>query len=280
MRLLTLYASEHEAGGEVLLQEGVDDQNGYHPKEQLRRAAMGSRPRTDPKTDPHKDDTVAGMGNSTRESRHLQRRRNGGTDMPRVTQQPSCELVDLREVCPDVLVDLVYSRPDNVFGRPLYQCRHAWLLEATAGKLAQAAADARTYGLRLLVLDAYRPLAVQRMMWELLPDESFVAPPSRGSIHNRGAAVDVRLTDMAGAPLPMPSEYDEFSPRASHRWTGAAPELAARRELLRAIMERAGFAAYHAEWWHYTDPDSAACPLLDVSPCDHGDSGARNAGPA
>ena len=177
-------------------------------------------------------------------------------------------LVDVAVACPGVFVDLAYCRPDNVFGRALYRCNHAWLLDTTAVKLAAAAADARAHGHALLLLDAYRPLRIQRVMWELLPDDDYVAPPSRGSIHNRGAAVDVTLATPDGVALPMPSDYDEFSPRASHRWDGAPRELTRRRELLCSIMERAGFSSYHAEWWHYTDRDNANHPLLDVEPCD------------
>lgn len=193
---------------------------------------------------------------------------------------PPIRLVDLRVACPDVFVDLVYSKPDNVFGRVLYPCEHAWLLDATAAKLAVAASEARAHGYALLVLDAYRPVSIQRVMWDLVPDDDFVAPPSRGSAHNRGAAVDVTLATPDGVGLPMPTEYDEFSNRASHDWDGAPSEPAERRAILRAIMERAGFSAYHAEWWHYSDPDHVGGPVLDIVPCCEAVAGAapRDAG--
>ncbi len=177
-------------------------------------------------------------------------------------------LVDVSVTCPDVFVDLAYCRPDNVFGRALYRCNRALLLGATAAKLSAAAVDARAHGYALLVLDAYRPLGIQRLMWDLLPDDDFVAPPSRGSLHNRGAAVDVTLATPDGTALQMPSDYDEFSPRASHRYTDAPPELCGRRARLLAIMEGAGFASYHAEWWHYTDREHTDRALLDVDPCE------------
>lgn len=183
-------------------------------------------------------------------------------------------LVDLRVACPAVFVDLAYSKPDNVFRRVLYPCGHAWLLAATAAKLAVAASEARAHGYALLVLDAYRPVSIQRVMWELVPDVDFVAPPSRGSAHNRGAAVDVTLATADGVGVPMPTEYDEFSNRSSHDWDGALSQPAERRALLLGIMERAGFSAYHAEWWHYTDPDNAGGPALDIVPCCEGVPGA------
>lgn len=189
-------------------------------------------------------------------------------------------LVDLHHACPGISVDLRYATDRNYFGSSLYDGDHAWLLEPTAQKLSQAALMAAVRGLLIVVLDAYRPLAVQDLMWRILPDSAFVAPSSRGSIHNRGAAVDVTLAYNDGKQVAMPSEFDDFSERASHRYQGAgsinledrAPvslELESRklrnRDFLRACMESAGFEAYEAEWWHYTDPETRNYPLLNLS---------------
>jgi len=182
-------------------------------------------------------------------------------------------LVALHHACPAVRVDLRYATEHNFFKARLYDDDRAWLLEATASKLSRAASLAAARGLVIVVLDAYRPLAVQDLMWRILPDPAFVAPSSRGSIHNRGAAVDVTLAYGDGRQVAMPSEFDDFSQRASHTYRGAESlearesELAAleARDFLRACMESAGFKAYEAEWWHYTDPDTREYPLLNLS---------------
>lgn len=174
-------------------------------------------------------------------------------------------LVRVRDAAPGVLVDLRYAGDSNFLGRPVYDDGEAWLLEGTARKLAAARDLAAASGLRLLVLDAYRPLAAQRLMWELLPDGDFVAPPDRGSVHNRGAAVDVTLADSSGRELAMPCPFDEFSERASHAYEGGSAEARANRGLLRRAMESAGFRAYENEWWHYNDPDLRQSPLIDES---------------
>ncbi|OHD81262.1 MAG: hypothetical protein A3J97_16175 [Spirochaetes bacterium RIFOXYC1_FULL_54_7] len=197
-------------------------------------------------------------------------------------------LVDLRLACPRVQVDLRYATDRNFFRTRLYDDDRAWLLAATARKLSQAASLAAARGLVIVVLDAYRPLAVQDLMWRILPDPDFVAPSSRGSIHNRGAAVDVTLAHDDGSPVAMPSEFDDFSEHASHRYKGSgehesrpreSQELEARalearalearaleaRDFLRDCMEAAGFKAYDAEWWHYTDPETRGYPLLNLS---------------
>ena len=51
-------------------------------------------------------------------------------------------------------------------------------------------------GLGLNVWDAYRPLPVKQILWDMVPDERYVANPKKGSVHNRGAAVDLTLVDV------------------------------------------------------------------------------------
>ncbi len=173
-------------------------------------------------------------------------------------------LVRLADTVPGILVDMRYATEGNFFGRKLYDSAGAWLLEGSARKLEAAERAACESGLRLVVLDAYRPLSVQALMWRIMPDEDFVAPMSRGSVHNRGAAVDVTLADSEGRLLPMPSDFDEFSERASHDYAGGDPAELTNRDKLRAIMEGAGFASYVNEWWHYVDPELRGSPLLDI----------------
>ena len=72
----------------------------------------------------------------------------------------------------------------------------------------------------LKVYDAYRPLSVQKIFWNIMPDERYVADPGEGSRHNRGSAVDVTLVELkSGRELEMPSGYDDFSSRASYAFT-------------------------------------------------------------
>jgi len=173
-------------------------------------------------------------------------------------------LVRVADACPGVVVDMRYASERNVFGVRLYDGDEAWLLAGAARKLAIAAALAAEESRTLVVLDAYRPLAAQARMWEAIPEPGFVAPPSRGSNHNRGAAVDVTLADADGLELPMPSGFDEFSERASRAYRGGDPAALANSDALRGYMEEAGFKAYDGEWWHFNDPDSVSGPLIDV----------------
>lgn len=179
----------------------------------------------------------------------------------------ACGLVNVQDVCPTARVELAYATGNNVFGTRLYECNEAWLLEETADKLADAVERAAAQNCCIIILDAYRPRAVQQHMWDLFPDATFVALPERGSLHNRGAAVDVWLADASGVPFPMPSEFDEFSPRASHDYGGGDPERLRYRDMLRSFMEQSGFRAYNAEWWHYNDLEQVHRPILNRSLC-------------
>lgn len=172
-------------------------------------------------------------------------------------------LVPVLSLLPDAVLDLRYAGEDNFVGRAVYPAGFAACLRRPAlERLAVAAAALRARGLRLVIFDAYRPLSAQKALWEAAPDRRFVADPARGSMHNRGAAVDCGLADASGRALAMPSGFDEFSERAAHAYRGGDASALSRRDALRAAMEGAGFSALAAEWWHYSDPLGAGWPLL------------------
>jgi len=174
-------------------------------------------------------------------------------------------LVDAGATAPGLVIDLRYAGPRNPAGRPLYPVARCLLLAPVAARLAHAAEALGARGLRLVVWDCYRPLSVQRELWGLRPDRRYVAEPSRGSNHNRGAAVDVSLAWPDGAPLPMPTDHDAFEARARPGATqGLSPAQLANRAALRAAMEAAGFRQNRGEWWHYDAPEAHGAPLLDL----------------
>lgn len=166
------------------------------------------------------------------------------------------EFVRVREYASDILVELPYATPDNFMGQAVYTFHDAWLRRGTAKKLAVAQEMLRSKNLGLKILDAFRPPAAQFVMWEVLPDDDFVANPHKGfSNHSRGNAVDVTLVDTDGRELPMPTEFDDFSPRANRDYSGLDAERAANAHLLEQTMEKAGFKPYFGEWWHFADQD-------------------------
>ena len=163
-----------------------------------------------------------------------------------------------------IRVGLRYATPDNFVGRDLYSpldC--AWLHRDAAAALEQAVAAlaARRPGHALLVLDALRPQRVQVQLWNALQGSAllgYLAEPGRGSIHSFGMAVDVTLADPAGRELDMGTGFDDLSER-SHPALEAqllargqiSREQVGNRQLLRAVMNHAGWVGIPNEWWHF-----------------------------
>lgn len=173
-------------------------------------------------------------------------------------------LVDVAAVDSRILVDIRYATPDNFMGRVLYPVNRCLLRQSVARRLSRVQDDLAERGLGLKIHDGYRPLGVQKLMWEVMPDERYVADPAKGSRHNRGAAVDVTLVDAAGRDLPMPSAYDEFSERAHRGFAEGGVEARHNRDLLIAAMERRGFTGLATEWWHFDAPGWRQYAVLDV----------------
>jgi D-alanyl-D-alanine dipeptidase len=193
-------------------------------------------------------------------------RRDRQTGPPASEAPPApAPLVDAAALLPDALLDVRYATADNLTGRPLYPAARCLLLPGPAGRLVRAATRLRAQGYRLVIHDCYRPLSVQRALWAAMPRVGFVADPATGSHHNRGAAVDLSLSDAAGRPVEMPTAYDAFGPRArAGASTGIGPAALRNRRTLRAAMEAEGFRVNPAEWWHFDAPEAAGAPLLDV----------------
>ncbi len=138
---------------------------------------------------------------------------------------------------------------------------------------------------RIQIFDAYRPIAVQQFMvdytfnqvvesqkldietlsiterqdiWQqvyqiwAVPSLNPLTPPP----HSTGAAVDITLVDGKGKVVDMGSPIDELSAR-SHPDYFANSNLPAHhnRQLLKEVMEYAGFARHPGEWWHFCQGD-------------------------
>jgi zinc D-Ala-D-Ala dipeptidase len=177
---------------------------------------------------------------------------------------PAAPLVDIAALVPGIRIDLRYATADNVFKKRLYAGRTALLRKPVAQRLARAQRALARRGLGIVVWDAYRPRSVQAELWAALPDPRYVAPPSKGSHHSRGAAVDVGLVDREGRLLELPTAYDEAGPRA-HRGArrGVSREARANSAILERAMVSAGFVPLPTEWWHFTAPDAASFPASD-----------------
>ncbi len=178
----------------------------------------------------------------------------------------SLDLVNLLEVDPTFVIDCRYATKNNITGEILYPGQALYLERSAAQRLARVQATLREQGLGLKIFDAYRPLSVQKKLWQAKPDPRYVADPAKGSRHNRGSAVDVTLVDRAGRELPMPTEFDEFSEKAHLTYQDLPAHILKNREQLQAAMQAEGFLPLETEWWHFDAPGWESFPISDVNP--------------
>lgn len=174
-------------------------------------------------------------------------------------------LVELQKLDDSFVIDLRYATENNFTGKIIYSKAVCLINKNTAKKLIAANNEFKEMGYRIKVFDAYRPFSAQKILWEAADDKSFVANPNKGSIHNRGAAVDVTLVDKDGKEVDMPSGYDEFTDRARINYTGCTELQKENRELLARVMVKHGFKRISNEWWHFDDTNAQNYPILDVS---------------
>jgi D-alanyl-D-alanine dipeptidase len=174
------------------------------------------------------------------------------------------DLVELTKLDPTIKLEIRYATTNNFLGSVFYSQGKAFLQRPAAESVARVNRKLRGQGYGLLVHDAYRPWFVTKVFWDATPDDKkiFVADPSKGSRHNRGAAVDLTLYDLkTGKPVEMVGTYDETTDRSYPDYPGGTSLQRWHRELLRDAMESEGFTVYEAEWWHFDYKDWQRYPI-------------------
>ncbi len=175
-------------------------------------------------------------------------------------------LVDIRTLSDEFEIDMKYASEDNFTGKQIYSLPLCILQVNTAKKLIQANKELIKKGFKIKIWDAYRPFSAQKLMWDIMPFDDFVADPNKGgSIHNGGFAVDVTLVDMEGREVEMPTKFDDFCEKASRNSTSMTKDAARNLFLLTDAMVKHGFKIINSEWWHYYDEDLKERIPLDIS---------------
>lgn len=170
-----------------------------------------------------------------------------------------------------IRVDMKYATEDNFVKEKMYNCGRCFLRPEVAEALVEAQEILKEQKLGLKVYDCYRPRPVQKLLWKKVPNASYVTPPSKGSMHNRGTAVDLTLVDAEGKTLDMGTIFDFFGKRAHHDYTDLPKEVLNNRKLLKKTMKKVGFLPIRTEWWHYYFAHKAPAghELSDyIWPCD------------
>lgn len=174
-------------------------------------------------------------------------------------------LKNIADEVPEVRISLMYTRADNFTGRVLYaSLREAYLHPITMKALKKADERLRQLrpDLRLMVMDATRPMSVQQKMWDAVKNTNqkiYVSNPKNGGgLHNYGLAVDLTLCDLNGDTLTMGVKIDNMT-SLSHidkedlllKQGKISREAYDNRRLLREVMRYAGFKPLRTEWWHF-----------------------------
>ena len=159
--------------------------------------------------------------------------------------------VNLKDYSADFVYDMKYATTDNFLKAKVYDCAECFLRLKTVKALVKANTKFIQKGYRIQLFDCYRPLDIQKKMWQIVANPEYVADPAKGSIHNRGGAVDITLLDNKGKALDMGTPFDFFGPEASHNYQLLSDEVKQNRLVLKKIMQENGFISFDSEWWHY-----------------------------
>ena len=171
--------------------------------------------------------------------------------------------VKLKKFSSDFEFDMKYATEDNFLKQKVYDCDECYLRLKTIKFLMDANAEFQQKGYRIKLLDCYRPMDIQKKMWEIVPNADYVADPKKGSVHNRGGAVDITLVDLKGKELDMGTTFDFFGPEASHNYQGFSKRITKNRIYLKEIMLKHNFKSFNSEWWHYNLSESTKDKLAN-----------------
>ena len=173
--------------------------------------------------------------------------------------------VDLANYSKDFVLDMKYATTDNFLKTKVYDCAVCMLRLKTVNNLIKANQEFKKKGLKIKIFDCYRPLDVQKKMWTIVSDPNYVANPAKGSIHNRGGAVDIGLVDKKGKELDMGTPFDFFGLESSHLYKKMPSKVIRNRKLLKNIMLKYNFESFDSEWWHYNLEGSKKDKLSNFS---------------
>jgi D-alanyl-D-alanine dipeptidase len=172
--------------------------------------------------------------------------------------QSNIPLANIKSADPTIVVELRYAGSNNVARRRIYpKAMPALVRPELVPRLRAAQKFLRQFDYRLKIWDAYRSPSAQKELWRAVQNDSYVANPDLavGSLHSWGVAVDCTLVDLHGRDVPMPTDFDDFTPAAMSRYPGRNRAIRSRLRLLQVAMAGSGFYGFRNEWWHFTAKD-------------------------
>ena len=159
---------------------------------------------------------------------------------------------DLQHLDSTIIIDMRYASTNNFVKEKMYDCSRCFLRPKVAQKILEAHLMLQEGGLGLKMLDCFRPRPIQQKLWDKFKNPLYVTDPAKGSMHNRGAAVDLTIVDAEGNQLDMGTPFDFFGIEAHHAYTNLSKEVLANRKLLLETMQAVELHPITTEWWHYS----------------------------
>jgi D-alanyl-D-alanine dipeptidase len=200
-------------------------------------------------------------------------------DDPRVAAVPCADdgdpMVDLRNL-PQLRLDGRSAGPGAAY---------AWLRRGVVQRLLDAQRRL-PFGLRLLVVEGYRPVHTQAAIFTGYRDElrdrhpdwsperlhtetsKFVAPVDVAP-HATGGAVDLTLCTADGDEVDMGTALDATPEASGDACFTDAPQISrsarSNRRTMSDALGRAGLVNYPTEWWHWSYGDRYWALLTDAA---------------
>jgi D-alanyl-D-alanine dipeptidase len=169
----------------------------------------------------------------------------------------------------DVMTDLIAYTGANIWNKQFYKTNMCYVHINLIAPLIAIQEELKQMGLQLLIIDAYRPLSVQKEIASIINDTRYVSDPSK-SRHTRGTAIDVTLCDLhTGVKVEMQTDFSDFGPQChAHKMDDISPLQLKNRTILQEVMTKHGFIIYEFEWWHFDFnnwSNDDTYPILDMS---------------
>lgn len=181
-------------------------------------------------------------------------------------QESNEPLVDILQEYPELKVDLDRKYVQN-------KSKSISLARKDVGRRLIKAQEHLPPGIKFLIKECHRPLAVQREFWQgyqqilskdnpgwselqLYEECSKYSAPPDVAPHATGGAVDLTLIDEKGEWLDMGTEFNA-SPHTTNGATYTSAENISaiakkNRKILILAMAHGGFVNYPTEWWHWS----------------------------
>lgn len=173
-------------------------------------------------------------------------------NQPKKRIENKLDWIELSTLDKSFVYEMRYATTNNFVQKKMYPCTKCFVRPEVAHALVSIQKELKKRNFKLKIFDCYRPGSVQKKLWKIKPDHRYVADPKKGSMHNRGLAVDVTIVDENGNELDMGTPFDYFGKKAYHNYKQLPDTVLKNRMFLKKLMQKYDMMPITSEWWHYS----------------------------